>query len=55
MTNHHGYLDGYHLEFTTDGGVIGDGIEIIVAASRLCIGTTNFSPLADGTPETTSD
>jgi Family of unknown function (DUF6334) len=52
MMNHQGYVDGYHLEFNSGRGAIGDGIEIIVAASELHIGTTWFSP-AD-TPEADS-
>ncbi len=43
LTNHHGWLDGYQLEFSGNGGgVVGDGIEIIVAASELMLGTTTF-------------
>lgn len=40
MTNHHGYLDGYQLEFDTAGSVIGDGIELIVAATSIRLGTS---------------
>ena len=43
MTNHHGWLDGYQLEFTTGEGAIGDGVEMIVAASSVQLGTSRFS------------
>lgn len=42
LTNHHGYIDGYQLEFAGRGGAVGDGIEMVVAACSICLGTTTF-------------
>lgn len=43
MINHHGYLDGYQLEFAQQGSSIGDAIEMVVAASGIVVGTARFN------------
>lgn len=44
MKNHHGYVDGYQLEFGfgTSQAAVGRCIELVTVASRLIVGTALF-------------
>lgn len=44
MTNHHGYEDGFQLEFSCGESAVGDCIELVVVASELVLGTAKFLP-----------
>lgn len=42
MVNHHGYVDGYQMEFATDAQAVGPCVELVTVASRLVVGSAEF-------------
>jgi hypothetical protein len=42
MTNHHGYDDGYSLEFNSPGTAVGLTIDMVCAASSLHVARSSF-------------